>query len=114
MNVIPARAVCASPTHDQGFAMNLREKSTSEEFERALAQCRPEDFDGHTEFYRLTPEQRLDGCVRQQPSFTSSKVRRILTLGIDSGHPHLNPLNAPPGRDPKERRKAVADAARIE
>ncbi len=60
MNVIPARAVCASPTHDQGFAMNLREKSTSEEFERALAQCRPEDFDGHTEFYRLTPEQRLE------------------------------------------------------
>ena len=32
----------------------------SEEFERALAQCRPEDFDGHTEFYRLTPEQRLE------------------------------------------------------
>jgi hypothetical protein len=32
----------------------------SEEFERALAQCKPEDFDGHTEFYRLTPEQRLE------------------------------------------------------
>ena len=32
----------------------------SKEFERALAQCRPEDFDGHTEFHRLTPEQRLD------------------------------------------------------
>ena len=60
MNVIPARAVCASPTHDQGFAMNLRKKSTREEFERALAQCKPEDFDGHTEFYRLTPEQRLE------------------------------------------------------
>ena len=30
------------------------------EFERALAQCKPEDFDGHTEFYRLTPEQRLE------------------------------------------------------
>ena len=30
--------------------MNLRKKSTSEEFERALAQCEPEDFDGHTEF----------------------------------------------------------------
>jgi hypothetical protein len=35
--------------------MNLRKKSTREEFERALAQCKPEDFDGHTEFYRLTP-----------------------------------------------------------
>ena len=60
MNVIPARAVCASPTHDQGFATNLRKKSTREEFDRALAQCKPEDFDGHTEFHRLTPEQRLE------------------------------------------------------
>lgn len=60
MYVITARAVCASPTHDQGFAMNLRKKSTREEFERALAQCKPEDFDGHTEFHRLTPEQRLE------------------------------------------------------
>ena len=25
--------------------MNLRRKSTREEFERALAQCKPEDFD---------------------------------------------------------------------
>lgn len=40
--------------------MNLRKKSTPEEFERALAQCKPQDFDGHTEFHRLTPEQRLE------------------------------------------------------
>jgi hypothetical protein len=40
--------------------MNLRKKSTPEEFEHALAQCTPEDFDGHTEFYRLTAEQRLE------------------------------------------------------
>jgi hypothetical protein len=32
----------------------------SPEFERDLAQCKPEDFDGHTEFHRLTPEQRLE------------------------------------------------------
>jgi hypothetical protein len=32
----------------------------SEGFERAPAQRRPEDFDGHTDFYRLTPEQRLE------------------------------------------------------
>jgi len=32
----------------------------SAEFERALARCTTEDFDGHTEFYRLTPEQRLE------------------------------------------------------
>ena len=36
------------------------EVKPSEEFERALARCKPEDFDGHTEFYRLTPEQRLE------------------------------------------------------
>jgi len=36
------------------------EAKPSEEFERALAQCRPEDFDGQTEFYRMTPEQRLE------------------------------------------------------
>ena len=60
MNVIPAPAVSANPTHEQGVAINPRRKSTREEFERALAQCKPEDFDGHTEFYRLTPEQRLE------------------------------------------------------
>jgi len=54
MNVIPARAVSANPTHERGLAMNLRKKSTREEFERALAQCKPEDFRGHAEFYRLT------------------------------------------------------------
>ena len=32
----------------------------SENFERILAQCTTEDFDGHTEFHRLTPEQRLE------------------------------------------------------
>jgi hypothetical protein len=40
--------------------MNLRKKSTREEFERALARCEPEDFDGHTEFYRLPSEQRVE------------------------------------------------------
>ena len=45
--------------------MNLRKKSTREEFERALAQCKPEDFDGHTEFYRLTraaARTAMPGC----------------------------------------------------
>jgi len=40
--------------------MNLRKKSSRPKNSRALAQCRPEDFDGHTEFYRLTPGQRLE------------------------------------------------------
>ena len=46
--------------------MNLRKKSTREEFEHALARCRPEDFDGHTEFYRLTTRatarMAMPGC----------------------------------------------------
>jgi len=42
----------------------------SAEFERALAQCKPEDFDGHTEFYRLTPEQRLE-WLYQAATFVS-------------------------------------------
>src|SRR5437867_5156264 len=46
-----------------------------------MAQRKPEDFDGHTEFYRLTPEQRSNGYARRRRSFTSSKAKRILTLG---------------------------------
>ena len=39
---------------------NQSEIQRSKDFDRALAQCTPEDFDGHSEFHRLTPEQRLD------------------------------------------------------
>src|SRR6266542_3345384 len=46
-----------------------------------MAQRKPEDFDGHSEFYRLTPEQRSNGYARRRRSFTSSKAKRILTLG---------------------------------
>jgi hypothetical protein len=60
MNVIPSQVASANPIDEHGVAMNLRKKSTREEFDRALAKCKPEDFDGHTEFYRLTPEQRLE------------------------------------------------------
>ena len=63
--------------------MNLRKKSTREEFERALAQCKREDFDGHTEFHRLTPEQRLEWLFRPRRSCTNSKGKRILTLGTN-------------------------------
>lgn len=38
----------------------IRGESTAEEFAHALAQCTRADFDGHTEFYRLTPEQKLE------------------------------------------------------
>lgn len=54
----------AGENNEGASAMNLGKKSTREEFERALAQCRPEDFDGHPEFQRLTPEERLDGLFQ--------------------------------------------------
>src|SRR6266542_595970 len=52
-----------------------------------MAQRKPEDFDGHSEFYRLTPEQRSNGYARRRRSFTSSKAKRILTLGTAVASP---------------------------
>ena len=34
--------------------------SPEESMDEMLDHCTPEDFDGHTEFRNLTPEQRLD------------------------------------------------------
>jgi hypothetical protein len=81
--------------------MNLRKKSTREEFERALAQCKPEDFDGHTEFHRLTPSSGSNGYARPRRSFTNSKAKQIPALGTDSYRAHLNPF---PGKGESEGR----------
>jgi hypothetical protein len=40
--------------------VNPRKESTREDFERALARCKPEEFDGRTEFYQLTLKRRLE------------------------------------------------------
>ena len=40
--------------------MDKDEKRPSAKFDEALAACRPQDFDGHTEFSQLTSEQRLE------------------------------------------------------
>jgi len=45
-------------------------KRLSAEFDDALAATRPEDFDGHTEFSKLTPEQRLE-WLYQAATFVS-------------------------------------------
>ena len=82
--MIPARAVFATPTHDQGFAVNLHKKSTSEEFERALARCRPEDFESHTEFFRLTPAQRLDWLCEAATFVYEFKGKANSEAGLDS------------------------------
>ena len=49
------------------------EVKPSEEFEPALARCKPEDFDGPTEFRRLTPEQRLEWLYRAAAFVHESK-----------------------------------------
>lgn len=68
--------------------MNLRKKSTREEFERALAQCTPEDFDGHTEFQRLTPEERLDWLFQAATFVHEFKGRaHQASGGCDHDHP---------------------------
>ena len=36
---------------------------TPSEFQRLLDKCRPEDFDGHTDFQSLTPAQKLDALA---------------------------------------------------
>jgi hypothetical protein len=59
------------------------EVKPSEEFEPALAQCKPEDFDGHPEFYRLTPEQRPEWLCQAATFVYGSKAKRILTLRTD-------------------------------
>lgn len=35
------------------------EKFDRDEFNRVLATLKPEDFDGHAEFHRFTPEEKL-------------------------------------------------------
>ena len=43
-------------------------QSTAAEFARALEQCVPADFDGHTEFRSLSAEQKLE-WICQAASF---------------------------------------------
>ena len=57
----------------------------SAEFERALAQCKPEDFDGHTEFYRLTPEQRLEWLYQAATFVSEFKGKANSDAGNCSG-----------------------------
>ncbi|MEO5717673.1 MAG: hypothetical protein ABIR29_03775 [Chthoniobacterales bacterium] len=40
--------------------MSEEERRPSAQFAAVLASCQPQDFDGHTEFARLTPAGRLE------------------------------------------------------
>lgn len=50
--------------------MDQEENERSASFDEALAACSPSDFDGHTVFTDLTPEQRLE-WLYQAASFVS-------------------------------------------
>ena len=63
--------------------MNLRKKSTRQEFERALAQCKPEDFDGHTEFHRMAmPSSNLRLRVQRQSKSCLSEPTDTMRLEV--------------------------------
>jgi hypothetical protein len=57
-------------TSSPDIIMELVDIPPSPEFEKALAACSPHDFDGHTEFSRLTSEQRLE-WLYQAATFVS-------------------------------------------
>lgn len=38
-------------------------ETPSSDLQKLLDQCRPEDFDGHTDFRSLTPAQKLDALA---------------------------------------------------
>jgi len=64
--------------------VNLHKKSTSAEFERALVQGTPEDFDGYTEFYRLTPAHRLDWLCEAATFVFEFKATANSEAGLDT------------------------------
>lgn len=47
-----------------------------EEFDRVFATLKPEDFDGHTEFHRLTPEQKLMWLSQVAQFVVETRARR--------------------------------------
>ena len=55
--------------------MAKRKIEPSAQFDEALAACRPADFDGHTEFARLTPAERLE-WLYQAASFVDENRGR--------------------------------------
>jgi hypothetical protein len=62
--------------------MERLETQPSPEFEKALAACEPRDFDGHTEFSRLTSEERLE-WLYQAATFVS-EFRGLARPGVPS------------------------------
>ena len=59
----PQRQPAAPPAADAGAPPSV------------LADCRPDHFDGHTEFGRMTPDQRLNWLARAV-RFVTDHARR--------------------------------------
>jgi len=76
-NVIATQAVFASPTHDQGFAMNLRKKNQRARNSSVHLHSASRRISMVTlNFIDLLPNNDLSGCVRRRPSFTSLGAKR--------------------------------------
>ncbi len=58
----------------------------SEEFERGLARCTPKDFDGHTDFHRLTAEQRLEWLYQAATFVFEFKGKASAGKSVDLKH----------------------------
>jgi hypothetical protein len=66
-----------------------QEECDRNEFDRILATLKPEDFDGHTEFHRLTPEQKLMWLSQIAQFVVEAKVVAQSPQGIittENGH----------------------------
>ncbi|MEO5717682.1 MAG: hypothetical protein ABIR29_03820 [Chthoniobacterales bacterium] len=67
--------------------MSEEERHPSAQFEAVLASCQPQDFDGHTEFARLTPEERLE-WLYQAASFVYEFKGKASDGGVRSAQEH--------------------------
>ncbi len=64
----------------------------SPQFEAILAACTPEDFDGHTDFQLLTPEQRLEWLYQAATFVYEFKGQAsAVSPHTDPGLPPLRP-----------------------
>jgi len=53
-----------------------------EESKRILAECAPEDFDGHTNFADLTPEQRIRwASLSARAVYSAKRIREEAETG---------------------------------
>ena len=65
--------------------MNQRESSEADSFEEILKSLKPEDFDGHTEFRALSPEQKLMWMSQAVQFYYENRGKAAQTFKPDNG-----------------------------